>query len=286
MSEAMLQRSLLYVPAANARAIVKAQGLGCDIVILDLEDAVAPEAKADARTAAIAALDARWGRRRVAIRINGSGTAWHREDCAAIAARARAGRGPGFVVVPKVESAADVVAVAEQTGVPVLAMIETRAIQRLGGIADAHGVAGLIAGFNDLARCLHARLDGQRTALLYAAAHMVNAARASGVLVFDGVFGDIRDTDGLARESGQAVLLGFDGKTCIHPGQLDAVNRAFTPGDGEVAEARGIVDAWAEARRQGRGIATFEGRMVEAMHAARAAEILALAEAAGRADGN
>lgn len=272
-----LNRSLLYLPAANARAIEKARTTDADIVILDLEDAVAAVAKEEARKAAKDAVDSGdWGWRRMAIRVNGFGTAWSEADFAAAAAsRAE------LLVVPKVDTVEDAAAaVARARGKPVWAMIETpRAVQAVDGIAAVPGVTGLVAGFNDLAKELRISPDPDRMALIYSASRMIMAARAAGILVFDGVFGDFRNQEGLATEAAQGRALGFDGKTCIHPDQLATVNRLFGPSDTEIEEAEGIVSAWAEAERAGKGVATWKGRMIENMHAAAARETLALAAA-------
>lgn len=278
MGDAVLARSLLYLPAANARAIEKARSLPADVVILDLEDAVAPDAKIEARAAAIAAAaTGTWGWRRIAIRVNAAGTPWHAEDMAEVAASAAQ-----LIVVPKVDSATDAgEAVVRAGGKPVWAMIETpRAVQRVDAIADVAGIEGLIAGFNDLAKELRIRPEPDRTALLYPAGRMINAARAADIAVFDGVFGDIRDADGLIAEAQQGSMLGFDGKTCIHPGQLDIVNSVFSPSADAIAEAEGIVAAFAAAKAEGKGVTTYKGRMIEGLHAEAATRLLQLARAA------
>jgi citrate lyase beta subunit len=271
-------RSLLYLPASNARAVEKARGLPADAVILDLEDAVAPEAKAGARDAAVAAVADGFGGRTAGIRVNGFGTDWCAADFAAVAASAAA-----FVVVPKIngpDEAAQAVSLAG--GKPLFAMIETpRAVQRVDAIADVAGVAAVVAGFADLQKDLRARPGPERTALLYAASRIVNAARASGLLAFDGVFTGIGDEAGLLREAQQAVELGFDGKTCIHPSQLEGVNRVFSPSAEDVAHARGLVDAHSRAMAEGKAVATFKGKMVELLHVAEAERTLRLAELVG-----
>lgn len=269
-------RTLLYMPAANARALEKAPGLPADVVILDLEDSVAPDAKEAARAAAVAASHAdNWGWRTLAIRVNGHGTPWHDADIDAVR-----GSGAAIAVVPKVDDAGTAAAVAAKLGGKgMYAMIETpRAVQRVDAIADAAGVTGLIAGFNDLARELRVDPGPERLPLLYAAMRMVNAARASGIAVFDGVYGNIRDDAGLAAEAAQGAALGFDGKTCIHPGQLAAVNRIFAPSPEAVAEAREVVAAFEQALEEGRGVATLSGRMIENLHADSARRLIERAE--------
>lgn len=274
MRDGQAWRSLLYLPASNARAVEKARDLPADAVILDLEDAVAPEAKADARAAAVAAVADGLGGKRAGIRVNGFGTQWCEDDFAAVAASAAA-----FVVVPKIDGADEAArAVALAGGKPLFAMIETpRAVQRVDAIADVAGVWALLAGFADLQKDLRAKPGPDRAPLLYAASRMVNAARASGLMVFDGVFTGIGDEAGLAREARQAVELGFDGKSCIHPSQLDGVNRAFLPTADEVAHARGLVAAHREAMAAGKAVATFRGKMVELLHVAEAERTLKLA---------
>lgn len=275
-------RSILYLPASNARAVEKARGLPADAVILDLEDAVAPEARAGARAAAVAALADGFGGRTAGIRVNGFGTIWCEDDFAAVAASAAA-----FVVVPKIDSAEEAArAVALAAAKPLLAMIETpRAVQRVDAIADVAGVRALVAGFADLGKDLRARPGPDRAPLLYAASRMVNAARASGLMVFDGVFTAMGDPDGLAREARQALEMGFDGKTCIHPSQLECVNRVFSPSPEEVAHARGLVEAHRAAMSEGKAVATFRGRMVEVLHVAEAERTLRLAELVGEMGG-
>jgi citrate lyase beta subunit len=276
----MAWRSLLYLPASNARAVEKARGLPADAVILDLEDAVAPEAKADARDAAVAAVADGFGGRTAGIRVNGLGTDWCAADFAAVARSAAA-----FVVVPKIDGPEEAArAVSLAGGKPLFAMIETpRAVQRVDAIADVAGVAALVAGFADLTKDLRAKPGADRGPLMYAASRIVTAARASGLLAFDGVFTGIGDDESLAREARQAVEWGFDGKSCIHPGQLDGVNRAFSPSADEVAHARGLVDAHARAMAEGKAVATYRGRMVETLHVAEAERLLALAALMGGA---
>ncbi len=282
MATALAWRSLLYLPASNARAVEKARGLPADAFILDLEDAVAPEAKADARAAAVAAVADGLGGRTAGIRVNGFGTDWCAADFAAVAASAAA-----FVVVPKIngpDEAAQAVSVLGDK--PLFAMIETpRAVQRVDAIADVPGVAALVAGFADLQKDLRAKPGPDRGALLYAASRIVNAARASGRMAFDGVFTGIGDEEGLLREARHAVELGFDGKTCIHPGQLDPVNRTFSPSAEEVAHARGLVEAHARAMAEGKAVATFKVKLVELLHVAEAERTLRLAELVGEMGG-
>lgn len=278
------RRSVLYLPASNARALAKAPTLPVDAVVLDLEDAVAPEQKEAARESACEAVrSVDFGHREVAVRVNAPGTPWHADDVAALAAV-----GPDAVVVPKVGDADDVrgvVAALEAAGVPdrtaVWAMVETPAgVLHAEAVAKAHErLTALVVGTNDLAHELGARPAPGRASLLTAVSLVLLAARAAGVVALDGVYNDVHDLEGLAAEARQGRDLGFDGKTVIHPGQVEVVNAVFTPDEAELAHARGVSAAFAAARAQGRAVATYEGRLVEQLHADDAARTLALAEA-------
>ncbi|WP_448586089.1 HpcH/HpaI aldolase/citrate lyase family protein [Thermaurantiacus sp.] len=273
------RRSVLYLPASNPRALEKAATLPADVLILDLEDAVAPDRKAEARAAAVAAANGGTLRpREVAIRVNGLCTPEAEADLAAVAASAA-----DVVVVPKVGGPADAAAaVAAAAGKPVWVLVETpRAVQSVDAIADVPGIEGLVAGFADLSKDLHLSAAPGRAPLLYAMARIVTAARASGILAFDGVFTDLADPQGLEAEVAQALAFGFDGKTCIHPSQLDCVNRIFSPTPEAVAEARALIAAHEAARADGRNVATYKGKMVEILHVAEARRLIAIAEAIG-----
>ncbi len=274
MTDFRPHRTALYLPASNARAIEKARTLGADVVILDLEDAVAPDAKDGARAAAVAALEGGFGASLAGLRVNGFGTPWQDADFAAAARSAAA-----FILVPKVDSADEArAAVGRAGGKPVWAMIETpRAVLAADAIADVAGVAGLVAGFADLTKDLRAKPGADRQPLLYAASRIVLCARAAGILAFDGVFTGIGDDAGLEVEARQALAMGFDGKTCIHPGQLGVVNRVFTPTAEELQLAEGLIAAHEAAMAEGRGVATFRGKMVEALHVLEARRLLAMA---------
>ena len=271
------RRSVLFMPASNPRAIAKARGLACDAVILDLEDAVAPEAKAEARSAAVAAAIEGFGARACAVRINALDTLWGQDDAAAVRGLAAAA-----VVVPKVASAGDLTAVRSALGTdgpPIWAMIETcGAILRLSEIVDAAAATRtelLIAGTNDLAKEMRCRPGADRGPLLPALTQLVIAARAAGLVVLDGVCNAIGDAGRLAAECGQGAMLGFDGKTLIHPGQIDAANTAFAPSADHVAWARAVVAAFAAPEAAGRGAIQLDGTMVERLHLAEAQRILA-----------
>ena len=265
-------RAALYVPADNPRALKKARGLEADLMILDLEDAVAPAAKAGARTAACAAVAA-LAPKPVLIRINALTSPWGPDDLTAVLA-AR----PQGVLLPKVNTAGDIAAARAQAGgLPLWAMIETpRAVLHLAAIA-ASGVAGLVLGSNDLLKEMEARPMPGALNLHAAMSLCVMAARAHGLTVLDGVHNDIADSEGFAAAARLARDFGFDGKTVIHPAQIPLCNAAFTPGAEEIAAARAILDAF--AAQPDAGVIALNGRMVERLHADSAARLLARAQA-------
>ena len=268
-------RSLLYLPANRASAIAKARTLASDAVILDLEDAVQPDAKAQARAAAVAAaLAGGWGNRLLFLRVNGIGTPWHTDDMAAAHVDGFAG-----IVVPKIDSAAEAAQVAAHAGGrPVLAMIETPAgVLNAPAIAATPGVAALIAGMADLANLLNCGSDAGRTPLLYSLSAIVIAARAAGIACFDGVCTEFRNEEAFRAEAEQGKLLGFDGKTLIHPSQVDPCNAVFSPSPEEIAHARALIAAYEAALFDGRGVATLDGQMVEILHVEQARRLLARA---------
>lgn len=276
------RRSVLYMPASNDRALEKAKTIPCDGLILDLEDAVAPDAKPAARDAACAAVrSGGYGRRELTIRVNGMDTQWHDADLAAACAA-----GPDAIVVPKVSSAEQVrvlVAAMQRHGAPerttLWAMVETP-IAMLGAheiAAASDRLSVLVMGTNDLAKELYAEHVPGRQPLLTGLGLAVLAARAAGKAILDGVFNDVRDLDGFAAECAQGRQLGFDGKTLIHPGQVGPANEAFAPSGAAVADARGILAAWEAGR--GSGVVTYNGRMIENLHVASAERVLAIDEA-------
>ncbi|HEY0148613.1 MAG TPA: CoA ester lyase [Allosphingosinicella sp.] len=262
-----LCRSLLFLPASNPRAVDKARGLDADMIFLDLEDAVKPEDKEAAREAAVAAAAQGFGTRPVAIRLNKLGDPWHEADLAAVAASAA-----DFAILPKVQGAAEMEQVAARAGKPVLAMIETAS-----GVLDAPRIApftaGLIAGTNDLSADLGLPPGSGRSGLMHSLQAIIVAARAAGVAAFDGVYNRLEDVGGLEAECAQGRAFGFDGKTLIHPNQIDATNRIFGPSPEEVDAARRLVAAATG------GAERFEGRMIEAMHVEQARRLLARARA-------
>jgi citrate lyase subunit beta/citryl-CoA lyase len=262
-----LCRSLLFLPASNPRAIEKARGLAADMIFLDLEDAVKPEEKESAREAAVAAAAEGFGGRRVAIRVNKLGDAWHDADLAAVSASAA-----DFAILPKVQSAEEMEQVAARSAKPVLAMIETAA-----GVLAAPQIAplsaGLIAGTNDLSADLGLPPGSNRRGLTHSLQAVVIAARFAGVAAFDGVYNRLEDTAGLEAECSEGRDFGFDGKTLIHPNQIDIANRIFGPSAEEVETARRLIAAATG------GAERFEGRMIEAMHVEQAHRLVARASA-------
>ena len=274
-----LVRSVLYLPAANPRAIEKARGLTCDAVILDLEDAIAPAAKAEARRAAVQALKAGGFRPRVGIRVNGLDTSWGADDLAALD-----GLKPAFVVAPKFESAEAVREVAARLpdGVALWVMIETPlSVLRLDQIAGAGSpLAALMLGINDLGERMNLLLGPDREPLKPWLAAVVAAARGHGLLAIDGVVNATDDADRLETECRQGRAFGFDGKSLIHPAQIAAANAAFSPSAEEIARAREVVAAFAAADAEGKGAIRVGYRMVERLHLDAAHRLLARHEAA------
>lgn len=275
-------RSVLYMPSSNAKALEKAKTLPIDGVIFDLEDAVAPDAKPAAREAAAAAVGSgEYGRRTLTIRVNGLGTRWHDDD---IAAAAQAG--PAGIVVPKVNSAEEVkqlVAAIEKAGAPdhtrLWAMVETpEAIFGVRELAAAdERLAVLVMGTNDLVKELYAEHVPGRAPLLTALSWSVLAARAAGIAILDGVYNDVKNTEGFLAECTQGAQMGFDGKTLIHPGQVAGANETFAPSPQAVEDARGMLAAWEEGK--GSGVVTYNGKMVENLHVESAQRALSIHEA-------
>lgn len=276
------RRSVLYMPGSNARALEKAATLPADALILDLEDAVAPEAKEMARDQVCAAVrDRRFGKREVIIRVNGLDTDWGHDDMAHAALA-----GPDGILVPKVNDAVDVEH-AEQhmdEAPPTCAlwlMMETPlAMFRAEEIAAAsERTACLVMGTNDLVKELRAQHTPGREALLASLNLSVMAARAHGLAIVDGVFNDIANTAGFEAVCVQGRALGFDGKTLIHPTQIDVCNRVFSPDPDEVARARAVIAAFDRPENKGKGAIALDGRMVELLHAEIAKQTVALADA-------
>ncbi|TYL49748.1 CoA ester lyase [Nocardioides sp. BGMRC 2183] len=275
-------RSVLYMPSSNERALEKAKTLPADAIIFDLEDAVAPDAKPAAREAAAAAVrSGAYGRRQLIIRVNGIGTEWHEADLAA-AAQA----GPDVVLVPKVNSADEVqqlVASLEAAGAPertkLWAMVETP-IAMLNALSIAQAsdrLTGFVMGTNDLVKELYAEHVPGRQPVITGLGLALLAARAAGIVIIDGVYNDVKDVDGFLAECEQGRQMGFDGKTLIHPGQVEGANTAFAPSAQAVEDARGLIQAWEDGK--GSGVVTYNGKMVESLHVESAQRTLQIHEA-------
>jgi citrate lyase subunit beta/citryl-CoA lyase len=284
------RRSVLYMPGSNPRALEKARGLAADALIFDLEDAVAPDAKEGARGTIAAALAAGgYGRRELVLRVNGLATPWGHGDLVAAAGMKLDG-----VLLPKVESA-DAVRQAESVlagagaaaGLALWCMMETpMGMLRAAEIADASPrLAGFVMGTSDLAKDLHAAHTRERLPMLTALGLCLLAARAHRLAILDGVHLDLDDAEGFAHSCRQGRELGFDGKTLIHPKQLEEANRAFAPSAAEVAWARKIIAAHAEAVAAGKGLLLVDGRLVENLHVAEAHRVVALADAIAAMEG-
>ena len=278
------RRSVLYMPGANERALEKAKAIPADALIFDLEDAVSPDAKPEARDRVCAAASSGgYGLREVVIRVNGLDTPWGADDL-----RAAAAAGPAAVLVPKIDGPADIAEVERQLeagGAPastrIWAMLETPA-----GIFAAREIAAaserltvLVMGTNDIAKELHAEQVPGRQPLQHALSTCLLAARLAGKVILDGVFNDIKDADGFEAECLQGRAMGFDGKTLIHPSQVDPCNRVFAPDAAQVAEAREVIAAFEAAEAEGKGVVTVNGRMIENLHVDDARRALALDEA-------
>jgi len=274
-------RSVLYIPAANARALDKARGLAVDGLIFDLEDAVAPDAKAGARDILAQALGSGFGSRVTMVRINGFDTQWAAGDLAALAAVR-----PEAVLLPKVNGAADVEALDRllaQHGLAetrIWAMMETcTGVMNAAAIARAPRMAGFILGTNDLAREIGCATGGDRMAMMVALQTCLLAARAAGIACVDGVYNAFRDEEGLRAECEQGRSLGMDGKTLIHPAQVAVANAVFAPTVEALDLARRQIVAYEAALAAGQGVAVLDGRIVENLHIVTARATLAKAEA-------
>jgi citrate lyase subunit beta/citryl-CoA lyase len=284
MTDLRPRRSVLYMPAANERALEKAKSLPADAIIFDLEDAVAPDAKPAARPNAVAAASSGdYGSRELTIRCNGLDTPWGADDVTAAAASSASA-----VVIPKVGSVAyldQVSALLDRGGagadMTIWAMIETpTAIFDVRAIAAHPRVSALVMGTNDLARELRSSLQApRRHPLLPHLATALAAAREAGIAILDGVYNDVKDLDGFRHECIQGFEMGFDGKTLIHPGQVDIANQVWAPTDDEVAQARKVIEAFQAGLADGRGVVTVDGKMIENLHVSNAQRVLATAEA-------
>jgi citrate lyase subunit beta/citryl-CoA lyase len=283
MSDLRPRRSVLYMPSSNERALDKAKTLPADAIIFDLEDAVAPDAKESARPMAVAAASSgEYGSKELTIRCNGLDTPWGTDD---IAAAARSGA--SAVVIPKVASVEYVEQVSRlldaagaPSGMKIWPMIETpTAIFDVRHIAAHPRVAVLVMGTNDLARELRAALVPGRHPLVPHLATALAAAREAGKVILDGVYNDVKNLEGFREECVQGAEMGFDGKTLIHPGQVDIANDVWAPSEADVEHARKVIAAFDDAVREGRGVITVDGRMIENLHVANAQRTLAVADA-------
>lgn len=278
------RRSVLYMPGANARALDKSRGLPADALIFDLEDAVAPDAKLTARTQVIETVEAGgYGKREILIRTNGLNTPWGYDDLVAVATV-----GADAILLPKVESAATVrqaesvlVSHGASPDLAIWCMMETpRAMLHAEEIADASPrLGGLVMGTSDLAKDLQAQHTAMRLPLITALGLCMLAARAARIAILDGVYLDLNDHEGFVDSCRQGAELGFDGKTLIHPKQLEAANEVFAPSDDELRLSRRIIEAYAEAEAQGRGVVVVDGKLIEKLHVDHAKRVVALAEA-------
>ena len=282
------RRSLLFMPGSNARALEKARNLPADGIILDLEDSVAPDAKTIARDQIAAAIAAKgFGKREVLIRVNSLDTPWWGEDLG-MAGRSQ----PNGILVPKVSSIEDLNAIGDRldglnapASIKVWAMIETaRAVLHAEELAAASRdtktrLEGFVFGPNDISRETRIRMQPGRAAMIPMITHCILAARAHGLEILDGPYSDFSNVDGFAAECAQGRDLGFDGKTLIHPGQIEACNAIFTPPKEEVAEARRIIAAFEQPENVARGAIQLDGRMVERLHAEMARRTIAIADA-------
>lgn len=263
-----LVRTMLFVPASRPRAIEKARTLDCDFIILDLEDSVLPGDRDQARQAAVEAVKAGFGGRPCAIRINAEGRSDHGLDMVAVRAAS-----PPYVIVPKVIEARQAHDVHHVTQRQVIAMIESPAgLVNAQRIAREPGVVALLAGTNDLRRGLGVPPDAPRAAISFALQSIVLASRAAGVAAFDGVYNNLEDPQGLAKECEEGRQMGFDGKSIIHPSHIDIANNAFSPSGPAVEQARALIEAFTG------GAQRYDGRMIEVMHVAEAKALIERAE--------
>lgn len=279
------RRSVLYMPGANERALEKAKTIDADALILDLEDSVAPDSKVQGRENVVAAVrSGEYGHRELAIRVNSIGTEWHDDD---VAAASQAG--PDAILVPKVESAEQVrqlVSALESNGAPehtqLWAMIETpRALLHAEEIAAAHErLTVIVMGTNDIVNETYGlHVPGRNPTVLTSLAWTLLAVRAAGKVIIDGVYNAVKDPEGFVAEARQGREMGFDGKTLIHPSQVEPANVAFAPSADDVEKATGLIETFEEAKSAGQGVVTFNGKMVEELHVRDARRILAFHEA-------
>ncbi|MBM9464689.1 CoA ester lyase [Aeromicrobium sp. YIM 150415] len=279
------RRSVLYMPGANERALEKAKTIDADALILDLEDSVSPDAKEQGReNVCAAARSGEYGHRELAIRVNSIGTQWHDDDI-----RAAAEAGPDAILVPKVESAEQVrslVAAMDAAGAPAAtqlwAMIETPvALLHAEEIAAAHErLTVIVMGTNDIVNeTFGLHVPGRNPLVLTALSWTLLAVRAAGKMIVDGVYNDVKDAEGFDAEARQGREMGFDGKTLIHPSQVEPANLAFSPSEEDVTRASEMIETFDEAKAAGKGVVTYNGKMVEELHIRDARRILAFHDA-------
>lgn len=268
-------RSVLYIPGSKERALDKARGLPVDAIIFDLEDAVTPDAKVEARaTLAKALKEGGYGKRARIVRINALDTEWGRDDALAVKDMEA-----DAILLPKVDNALDVQALADLVGeMPIWAMMETcHGVWNAMEVAAHPQVQGFVAGTNDLAKELNCRARADRLPMMGALQMMLLAARAHGVIAVDGVYNQFKDDEGLRAECEQGRDLGFDGKTLIHPAQVDVTNAVFSPSEAEIDLARRQIEAFEEVERTGQGVAVVDGKIVENLHVETAKKVLSMA---------
>lgn len=278
------RRSVLFMPGSNARALEKAKSLDADVLVFDLEDAVAPDAKAEARKLVGAALSSgEYGHRELVVRINSIDTNWWRDDLAAVGAHH-----PAAILIPKVEDAETLEKISDELvwhasdhDAEFWVMLETpMGFLRAEAIAQSHDrLSTFVIGTNDLIKELRGRHTTSRQPVMTALGLAMLAARAYDLSILDGVFNDFKDADGFEFECAHAKDMGFDGKTLIHPGQVEAANRIFSPSDAELDEAHRMIAAFEAAQAENKGVAVLDGRMIEELHLAAARRMVALAEA-------
>ncbi|TMV88523.1 CoA ester lyase [Thioclava sp. BHET1] len=275
-------RSVLYIPGSKARALEKATGLACDAIIFDLEDAVAIDEKLAARALLAKTLrEVDYGPRMTIVRVNGLDTEWGRADLLAFAEAIRTGARVDAILIPKVSAPADLDRAGDLIqGVPLWAMMETaQSMLNAGAIAAHPRLEGMVMGTNDLAKELGSRFRPDRLPMQAGLGLCLLAAKAQGKIIIDGVYNAFKDDEGLAQECEQGRDMGFDGKTLIHPAQLEVCNAAFAPSEDEIALAQRQIEAFEAAEAAGQGVAVVDGKIVENLHIVTARQILAKAEA-------
>ncbi len=284
MTEAAIRprRSVLFMPGSNARALEKAKTIDADVLVFDLEDAVAPDEKENARTLVADAMSSGdYGDRELVVRINAVGTDWWRDDLAAVGPHH-----PKAIILPKMEATDTLERVSDELvwhasdhDAEFWVMLETpRGFLRAEDIAQSHDrLTTFVVGTNDLVKDLRARHVPGREPVLGALSQSILVARAYGLSVLDGVYSNFKDAKGFAAECEQARNMGFDGKTLIHPGQVKAANDAFSPSDAELEQANRMIDAFEAAQADGKGVAVLDGRMIEELHLAEARRLVAMA---------